>query len=63
MKDGGKPETTHWGKVAQAKALAKSRGLPNIERLMELLNEVRKAEAYGDLQFDESSQDADDIAD
>jgi hypothetical protein len=63
LKDGEKPHTTHWEKVNQAKSLAKIHGFPNIDKLMRLLNDVRKAEAYGDEEFDESSHDANDIAD
>jgi hypothetical protein len=63
LKNGDKPHTTHWEKVNQAKTLAKAHGFPNIDKLMHLLNDMRKAEAYGDEEFDESSCDADDIAD
>jgi hypothetical protein len=55
IKTTGKHETkTHWGKADQAKVLSKSHGLPEIDRLLQLLNEARKSEAYDDEEFDES---------
>jgi len=59
----GQPDKTHWGKVIQAKALSSTHSLPDIDGLMQLLNQARKAEAYDDEEFDESSYDADDVAD
>ncbi len=62
LKDGGTPNTSHWGKVNQAKDLLKTHGLPDIEDLLRDLNDMRKAIAYGDIQFDESEYDAKDIS-
>ncbi|MEX0614029.1 MAG: hypothetical protein WD738_08750 [Pirellulales bacterium] len=56
------PIRTHWGKADQAKNLAKKHGLPDISNLLSTLNVARKANAYGDEEFDESDHDADDIA-
>lgn len=56
LKTGGDAETTlHRRKAEQAKELSKSHGLPEIDVLMQLLNDARKAEAYDDEEFDESS--------
>ncbi len=63
IKSGGTPERTHWGKVNQAKDLTKNHGLPDIEDLLKDLNQARKANAYGDEDFDESDFDAQDISD
>ena len=56
------PIRTHWGKADQARNLAKKHGLPDISNLLAILNIARKANAYGDEEFDESDYDADDIA-
>ena len=63
LKTGEPPIKTHWGKAERAKALSTAHALPSIDGLMQLLNEARKSEAYGDDEFDESSHDANDIAD
>ena len=55
------PIRTHWGKADQAKNLAKKHGLPDISNLLSTLNVARKANAYGDEEFDESDYDSDDI--
>jgi len=56
------PIRTHWGKADQARNLAKKHKLPDISNLLSTLNVARKANAYGDEEFDESAYDADDIA-
>jgi hypothetical protein len=64
IKSTGKHETkTHWGKADQAKELSKLHGLPEIDKLLQLLNDARKSEAYDDEDFDESDHDANQIAD
>jgi hypothetical protein len=62
LKSGETPIRTHWGKADQATNLHKKHGLPNISDLLQDLNIIRKAMAYGDEEFDESDYDADDIA-
>ncbi len=62
LKSGETPIRTHWGKADQAKNLHKNHGLPNITDLLQDLNVMRKAMAYGDEEFDESEYDAEDIA-
>jgi len=56
------PIRTHWGKADQATNLAQKHGLPDISKLLATLNVARKANAYGDEEFDESDYDAQDIA-
>ena len=62
LKSGETPIRTHWGKADQAANLHKKHGLPDITDLLQELNVVRKAMAYGDEEFDESEYDAEDIA-
>ena len=62
LKVGLVPKTTHWEKVDQAKILTRKHKLPDISRLLKDLNVIRKANAYGDSEFDESDFDADKIA-
>ena len=62
LKSGETPIRTHWGKVDQARNLSKKHNLPDIEDLLRDLNVIRKANAYGDEDFDESEYDAEDIA-
>jgi len=62
LKAGGHSTNTHWEKSDQASTLNKQYGLPRIDKLMRLLNEARKSEAYGDIEFDEGAHDADEIA-
>jgi hypothetical protein len=52
------PIRTHWGKADQAANLARKHGLPEIGSLLAVLNTARKANAYGDEDFDESAYDA-----
>jgi hypothetical protein len=40
---------THWSKADAVRDLAAKEGLPDVSGLMRDLNEVRKAEAYGDI--------------
>src|SRR5437016_761719 len=49
---------SHWEKVNHAKKLHVDRGLTDVSDLMRHLNEGRKANAYGDLDFDETDYDA-----
>jgi len=53
--------TSHWQKADQAVELHQKFQLPNIRRLLKDLNTVRKAEAYGDIEIDESDYDPEDI--
>ncbi len=62
LKSGETPIRTHWGKADQAANLHKKHGLPDITDLLQELNVVRKAMAYGDEEFDKSEYDAEDIA-
>lgn len=62
LKAGETPIRTHWGKADQARNLRQRHGLPDIEDLLTDLNTIRKAEAYGDMEFDESDYDAESIA-
>ena len=62
LKDGETPIRTHWGKADQADNLSKKHNLPEIHDLLSDLNTIRKAEAYGDVDFDESDYDAEEIA-
>jgi HEPN domain len=62
LKAGETPIRTHWGKADQAKNLHERHGLPDIEDLLTDLNGLRKAIAYGDMEFDESDYDAEQIA-
>ena len=62
LKAGETPIRTHWGKADQARNLHQRQNLPDIEGLLNDLNTIRKAEAYGDTEFDESHYDAEDIA-
>ncbi len=61
LKAGETPVRTHWGKADQAENLAKRQGLPNISVLLRDLNALRKSEAYGDSEVDESDYDAEDL--
>jgi hypothetical protein len=60
---GETPIRTHWGKADQAKNLNNRQGLPDVADLLQDLNVMRKAMAYGDEDFDESEYDAENIAD
>jgi hypothetical protein len=62
LKAGETPIRTHWGKADQARNLRQRHGLPDIEDLLNALNALRKAKAYGDTDFDESDYDAEDIS-
>lgn len=57
-----KHRTKHWGKSKLAKKLHEDHGLPDVEDLMEDLNDGRKAEAYGDEDFEEDDFNAEDVA-
>jgi len=61
LRSGETPIRTHWGKADQATNLHKKHGLPDIADLLQSLNVMRKAMAYGDAEFDESKYDAQDI--
>ena len=59
----GIPATRYHGdKVLNAKRLHDDHGLADVSDLMRELNEGRKANAYGDIEFEESDYDAEDIA-
>jgi hypothetical protein len=45
---GHKVERTHWDKADYASKLASEHGLPDVSKLVALLNDGRKAVAYGD---------------
>ncbi len=62
MKAGETPIRNHWGKADQARNLSERHNLPDIEDLLKGLNVLRKATAYGDMEFDESDYDAEDIS-
>ena len=53
---------THWGKAEVADALHKEHGLTDVATLMADLNRARKANAYGDQEFNESDFNAEQIA-
>lgn len=58
-----RPKRTHPAKVALAKDLATSHGLPDIEQMLIALNDRRKFEAYGDIELaDDDELDAEDLA-
>jgi hypothetical protein len=61
LKSGETPIRTHWGKADQAVNLHKKHHLPDVSDLLHDLNVMRKAIAYGDMEFDEAEYDADDI--
>jgi hypothetical protein len=63
IKAGETPIRTHWGKADQARNLAKLHKLPDVSKLVEELNVLRKSFAYGDSEVDESNYDPKDIAD
>jgi len=62
LKFGGTPVNTHYGKVDQSIELANNHGFDDIKDLLTELNDGRKANAYGDDEFDESDYDAKDMA-
>lgn len=62
LRAGEPPIRTHWEKAGQARTLHERHNLPDIEDLLNDLNTIRKAEAYGDIEFDESDYDAEDMA-
>ena len=62
LKAGETPIRTHWGKADQARNLHQKKGLPDIEDLLNDLNVLRKATAYGDMEYDEADYDAREIA-
>ncbi len=53
-------ESQHWARVDAARKLADNFGLPDIADLLRDLNEIRKSEAYGDVQV--SYLDPQDVA-
>lgn len=55
------PVVRHWEKADQARKLAQKHKLPDVSTLLSTLNSARKANAYGDEDFDESEHDLDDI--
>ncbi len=61
LKNGDTPVRTHYGKVDQSIRLANDHGFPDIKDLLTELNDGRKANAYGDDEFDEDEYDAEDI--
>jgi hypothetical protein len=63
LKAGDIPARTHWDKVKQAKTLTIRFKLPDIAELLQNLNDIRKAYAYGDSDVDETEYDAEDMAD
>jgi hypothetical protein len=63
LKAGETPIRTHWGKADQATNLSKHHHLPDVSELLQDLNALRKSEAYGDTDVDESEYVAQDIAD
>lgn len=62
LKNRDEPAKTHWAKVDQANKLHSVLGLPKIDELLRNLNQIRKAEAYGDSNFDRSKFDARSLA-
>jgi hypothetical protein len=62
LKAGETPIRAHWQKADQARNLSQRHGLPDIYDLLNDLNVLRKAKAYGDMDFDESDYDAEDIS-
>lgn len=63
LKAGETPIRTHWGKADQARNLAKRHRLPDISDLLNNLNALRKSDAYGDSEVDETDYDAEDLVD
>jgi len=61
LKAGETPIRTHWGKADQARNLHQKNGLPDIEDVLNEMNVIRKAIAYGDSEFEESDHDANSI--
>ena len=59
---GKQPSTNHWEKAREAGMLHQDHDLPDISDLMKELNNARKANAYGDDEFDEEDADAEDTA-
>jgi len=53
---------THYGKVDQSVDLTNNHGFPDIKGLLTELNDGRKANAYGDDDFNEDEYDAKKIA-
>lgn len=53
---------THWEKESLAERLHNDQGLQDISDLLPVLNDARKAHAYGDIEFDESELNAEDLA-
>jgi hypothetical protein len=62
LKAGETPIRNHWGKADQAANLHRRHNLPDIEELLQGLNVLRKAKAYGDMDVDESDYDAEKIS-
>jgi HEPN domain len=62
LKLGKEPSRNHWQKSREAETLHRDHGFPDISDLMGILNSARKANAYGDDEFDEGEHDAEDIA-
>ena len=52
-------KATHWSRLDTAVALQADHGLPDVADLLRNLNEVRKSEAYGDVESPEL--DAEDV--
>lgn len=63
LTEGETPIRIHWGKADQARNLAKKHKLPDVGDLLEDLNELGKASAYGDVDVDYDDYSAGDIAD
>ncbi|HYO58243.1 HEPN domain-containing protein [Archangium sp.] len=53
---------THWEKESLAERLHNDHELEDVSDLLPMLNAARKAHAYGDIDFDESDWDAEDVA-
>jgi len=53
-------QAQHWSRVNVAKELHTMHGLPNVSNLLKDLNDVRKSEAYGDI--DAPEMDAEEVS-
>ena len=62
LKSGKRLLKSHWDKAKEARLLQRKHGFPDVSRLMSDLNDLRKAEAYGDDEdLDTSDFDAEEI--